>query len=84
MNNESMKFDIKLSSPECVKELIQKTESGMCSSVSNDGEKVVVFMQQNKGMDVHFCQKNSWIRVDVYDKDGFKVSESFSGRWDKR
>lgn len=44
MNNESMKFDIKLSSPECVKELIQKTESGMCSSVSNDGEKVVVFM----------------------------------------
>lgn len=41
-------------------------------------------MQENEGMDVHFYQKNGWIRVDEYDKDDFKVSESFSGRWDKR
>ena len=84
MNNESMKFDINLDSPECVKKLIQETENGMYSSVSNDGEKVVVYIQQNKCMDVHFYQKNGWIRVDGYDEDGFKVSESFSGRWDKR
>ena len=54
MNNESMKFDIRLSSPECVKKLIQETESGMYSSVSNDGEEVVVYIQQNRSMDVHF------------------------------
>lgn len=84
MNNESMKFDIRLSSPECVKKLIQETESGMYSSVSNDGEEVVVYIQQNRSMDVHFYQKNGWIRVDGYDEDGFKTAETFSGRWNKK
>ena len=41
-------------------------------------------MQENEGMDVHFYQKNGWIRVDSYDEDGFKTDETFSGRWDKR
>lgn len=83
VNNESMKFDIKLSSPECVKELIQKTESGIYETISDAGERVFVFMQQNRGMDVHFYQKNCWIRVDGYDKDGFKEDESYRGRWDE-
>ena len=83
MNNESVKFNIDLSSPECVKKLIQETENGMYSSVSNDGEKVVVYIEQYTGMEVHFYQKNGWIRVDDYDENGFKTGETFSGRWNK-
>lgn len=83
MNNESVKFNIDLSSSECVKKLIQETENGMYSSVSNDGEKVVVYIEQYTGMEVHFYQKNGWIRVDDYDENGFKTGETFSGRWNK-
>ena len=55
----------------------------MYSSVSNDGEKVVVYIEQYTGMEVHFYQKNGWIRVDDYDENGFKTGETFSGRWNK-
>lgn len=66
-----------------VRKLIAQTESGIYNSTSETGEHVVVYMSQNKGMDVHFYQKNGWIRVDEYDRNGCKVSESFSGRYNK-
>lgn len=40
-------------------------------------------MQENEGMDVHFYQKNGWIRVDGYNEDGFKEDESYRGKWDE-
>lgn len=55
----------------------------MYSTVSEDGEKVTVFIQQNEGMDVHFYQKNGWIRVTSYDENGYSSGETFAGRWNK-
>lgn len=81
--NKEMEFSIVLNEPKCVKELIQKTEDGMYPTVSNDGEKVLVFIEKNKGMDVHFYQHNGWIRVDSYDNDGQSIGETFAGRWNK-
>lgn len=82
-NKGNIELTINLDSPENVKNLIKKTENGMYSSTSETGENIVVYIQQNEGMEIHFYQKNGWVRVDEYDVDGYKISETFSGRWNK-
>lgn len=57
-NKGNIELVINLDSPKDVKELIQQTESGMYSTTSESGENVVVYIQQNEGVDIHFYQKN--------------------------
>lgn len=74
-------FKIKLDEPEVVAKLIAETESGIYKSKDEDGCKVLVFMQQGYGMDVHTHQENGWIRVDTFGADGYKTEEMYHGRW---
>ncbi|MGE6347981.1 hypothetical protein ACQKIY_25095 [Bacillus mycoides] len=83
MTNKELKSNINLENPIEVEELIKETESGMYGSTNDKGENVTVFIQQGEGMDIHVNQSNGWIRVDEYSIEGLKVSESFSGRWNK-
>lgn len=77
------KLPINLADTDFVKNLIHTTESGMYDSVSEDGEKVIVMLQQGEGMEIYFYQKNGWIRKDEYNHIGLKESELFEGRWDR-
>ena len=80
-NKQSMA--INLGSAEEVCQLIKDTPSGIYGSASEDEEHLVVHVEQGVGMDVHFYQKNGWIRVDSYGQEGTKDSETFSGRYNK-
>jgi len=68
---------------EAIKAFIHNNESSIYSGKNVDGEKVAVLLDTNSGMDVYTYQKNGWIRVTSYDKDGFSEGETFNGRWDK-
>lgn len=63
-----------------IKAFINNTESGIYQGVNTDKEKVFVFLDKGKGMDVKTYQTNGWIRVNSYDKDGFSEGETFEGR----
>lgn len=78
-----LKGDINLENPIEIENLIKETESGMYGSHNDKGESVTLFIQQGQAMDIHVFQSNGWVRIDEYNMSGLKVSESFSGRWDK-
>ena len=80
---DSKKMAIDLSDSEQVKKIVNETESGMYSSETEDGEKVVIFLDKGKAMDVKVYQPNGWIRVDEYGENGYKQSETFDGKWNK-
>lgn len=79
-NNQKLAID--LASPEQVRQLIADTPSGLYGSVTEDGEKLAVYVDQGEWLDVHVYQKNGWIRVDSYGPNGIKDSETFTGRYD--
>ncbi|HDR7066985.1 TPA: hypothetical protein QCW42_004091 [Bacillus cereus] len=79
--SEKLAWDF--SDREEIKRLIETTENGMYESHNEDGNKVIVFVQQGAGLDTHTYQSNGWIRVDSYDENGFWEGDTFSGRWDR-
>ena len=68
---------------EDVAKLIEHTESGLYTSVTNKGEDCAVLIQRNEGMELQIKQQNGWIRIEEYDKEGHKTLETFNGRWKK-
>jgi hypothetical protein len=76
-------LSVKFEDTEEVKKFIEETESGMYKGVNADKEVVWVMLEQGVGMDVHTNQSNGHVRIDDYNKNGLKVSETFNGRWDK-
>lgn len=68
---------------EDVAKLIKHTESGLYTSVTNEGEDCAVLIQRGEGMELQIRQQNGWIRVEEYDKEGHKTLETFNGRWKK-
>lgn len=79
-----LKEQIDFTEPNSVKEAIQTLESSVYGGKNVDGEKVIVLLQRNIGMTVHVHQSNGWIRVDDYDAAGYKESETYNGRWNKK
>ncbi|PGT90027.1 hypothetical protein [Bacillus thuringiensis] len=75
--------NINLNDREEIAKLIKSTESGMYSSHNEQGDEVVVFIQQGQGMDLHTYQSNGWIREDSYDETGLWEGDTFKGRWDR-
>ncbi len=68
---------------EDIKNFIHTTESDMYGGKNEDGETVMVSLQQGVGMEVRTFQKNGWIRVTSYDKDGYLEGSTFDGRYKK-
>lgn len=79
-----LKEQINFTEPNSVKNAIQSLASNIYGGTNVAGERVAVMLQQNVGMTIHVYQSNDWIRVDEYDADGFKESETFNGRWHKK
>ncbi|HDX9663251.1 TPA: DUF2314 domain-containing protein [Bacillus cereus] len=77
------KLAIDLTSAEVVARLIKDTESGMYSTTDSDGNQVVAFIAQGKGMDLRTYQGNGWVRVDSYDENGIWEGDTFDGRWEE-
>lgn len=73
------KYD--LSDNNDVKKMITENESGLYSSVNEDGESVIVRLDQSRGCVIDTNQSNGWIRFDEYDKRGYLVSQGYHGRW---
>ena len=46
-----------------------------------DGEDVAISFDTEAGMVLKTNQKNGWVRVNYYDKDGNLEGETFDGRW---
>lgn len=67
------------------KELIEKYGNSKFpfTGVNEDGEMVNISIDTESGIVLETYQKNGWVRVNYYDKDGFAEGESFNGRWDK-
>lgn len=70
-----------------IKELFveHKLDSGLYSSVNEDGCDVIVIIQEEVGFDIYTNQKNGWVRIDSYDYDSndktWTKSESYGGKW---
>ena len=65
-----------------IRYFIHNTESNLLGGKNVDGEEVVVSVQKGVGMTVRTFQSNKWIRVDEYDENGIRESESYDGRWE--
>lgn len=63
------------------KAFIKEYKSSIFEGRNQDGERVVIFLDNGEGMDVHTYQSNKWIRVNYYNKDGVMEGETFKGRW---
>lgn len=79
-----LKERIDFTEPNSVKKAIQMLESSIYGGKNVDGENVDVLLEQNVGMVVHVYQSNGWIRIDEYNADGIKESETYNGRWNMR
>lgn len=69
-----------------LKEMFLKGElkSNIYDSKNEDGETVLVLVQEGVGFDIHTHQANGWIRVDSYNydaEDGWTQGESYAGKW---
>lgn len=53
--------------PSEIKDFLNANESGIYSRKNVDGQKVVVFVQQNVGIIVKTLQKNDWWVIHSYD-----------------
>ena len=49
---------------------------------NEDGEMVHISIDTEGGIVLNTFQKNGWVRVNYYDKDGIAEGETFDGRWD--
>lgn len=51
------------------------------SGTNEEGESVLVSIHKERGIVVRTEQKNGWVRVNAYNKDGQHESEGYDGRW---
>ncbi len=72
-----------LSKEEDLKRIIYENESGLYSSKNEDGEDVVVSVEQNEGCVIYTNQSNGWIRFEEYNKHGLVEGSGFEGKWNK-
>lgn len=67
--------------PEAMSHFITQHRSGIYVGKNVDGEKVVIMLDNKRGMDILTHQSNGWIRKNYFDKDGFSEGETFEGRY---
>ena len=67
--------------PEAVAHFIAEHRSGIYAGKNVDGEKVVIMLDNKKGMNLLTYQSNGWVRKNSFDKDGFSEGETFEGRY---
>ncbi|UUV46119.1 hypothetical protein [Bacillus phage vB_BanS-Thrax1] len=77
------KLAIDMADIEVRKDLIQNRKSDLYSTINEDGEDVVIALEQGKGMEMKTFQNNGWVRVNYYDGNGAHDGETFAGRWKK-
>lgn len=77
-----MKIMYQLNKKEDIKKMI-KLESGIYSSTNNNGEDIVIMVEQNEGVVIYTNQKNGWIRFEEYNHLGVLEGQGFEGRWNK-
>lgn len=67
------------------KELIKKygNSDTAFTGENADGETVVISIDTENGIVLNTYQKNGWVRINYYNKDGIAEGETFDGRWDK-
>lgn len=53
----------------------------MFFGVNEDDENVYLSVDSENGITLTTHQKNGWVRVNYYDKDGYQEGETFQGRW---
>ena len=57
-------------------------ESDLYSAKNENSEDLIITVEKGNGFTVTTYQKNKWIRVNEYDKDGRMESETFEGKWE--
>lgn len=67
--------------PETVAAFIAQQASGIYAGKNVDGERVIIMLDNQRGMDILTHQANGWIRKNYFDKDGFSEGETFEGRY---
>lgn len=77
------KLAIDMSDIEVRKGLVQNRESNIYCTINEDGEDVVIVLEQGEGMEMKTFQNNGWVRVNYYDENGAHDGETFAGRWNK-
>jgi len=77
------KLAIDMADIEVRKDLVQNRKSNLYSTINEDGEDVVIALEQGVGMEVKTFQNNGWVRVNYYDANGAHDGETFAGRWNK-
>ncbi|QOV08450.1 hypothetical protein Kirov_251 [Bacillus phage Kirov] len=77
------KLAIDMADIEVRKDLVQNRKSDLYSTINEDGEDVVIALEQGIGMEMKTFQNNGWVRVNYYDAGGAHNGETFAGRWKK-
>lgn len=49
--------------------------------VNAEGEDVLISFDTESGIKLSTFQKNGWLRVNYFDKDGVAEGETFEGKW---
>lgn len=70
------KIVLSFDDPSEIKDFLLSHENGIYTGKNVDGQKVVVFVQQDAGLIVKTLQNNWWI-VHSYDEDGYLEDETF-------
>ena len=65
------------------RELIVKygDASTMFTGENADGEMVTLSIDKENGIVLKTNQKNGWVRVNYYNKEGVAEGETFEGKW---
>lgn len=77
------KLEYSLDTIESRGEFIKNEESGLYGGKNEDGEDVVVGLEEKVAMTIKTFQNNGWVRVDDYDGNGLLDSSTYEGRWNK-
>lgn len=75
----------RFNTPDGRRELLEKygDSPNMYVGENSDGEKVMMYLKNGKGIVLKTYQKNGRVRVNFYDEDGCNSGETFDGRWNK-
>lgn len=76
-------LSVDFSDSEQVRKFINDHESSMYGGKNDEGEDVVVLISKGEEATVKTFQKNGWLRVNYYGKNGYSEGETFQGRHDK-
>lgn len=80
-----MEFKVKydMSKPSVIADMVNGIKSGLYGTKNEDGEDVMVMIEQGDEMTVRTFQSNGWLRVNYYNHLGLSEGETFEGRWNK-